>query len=51
MAFFTPFNFVTLFQYYSVTSPVLLSKLHQETTEWEAKRFFAYMAALAYHVI
>ena len=51
MAFFTPFNFVTLCQLYSITSPVLFTKLHQETIEWEGKRFFAYMATLAYHVI
>ena len=51
MAFFTPFNFVTLCQFYSTTSPVSFSKLHQETIEWEGKRFFAYMATLAYHVI
>ena len=31
MAFFTPFNFVTLCQFYSATSPVSFSKLHQET--------------------
>ena len=24
---------------------------HQETIEWEEKRFFAYLAASAYHVI
>ena len=51
MAFFTPFNFVTLCQFYSTTSPVSFTKLHQETIEWEGKRFFAYMAASAYHVI
>ena len=51
MAFFTPFNFVTLCQFYSTTSPVSFSKLHQETIEWEGKRFFAYMAASVYHVI
>ena len=51
MAFFTPFNFVTLCQFYCTTSPVSFTKLHQETIEWEGKRFFAYMAASAYHVI
>ena len=51
MAFFTPFNFVTLCQLYCTTSAVSFSKLHQETIEWEGKRFFAYMAASAYHVI
>ena len=51
MAFFTPFNFETLYQFYSTTSPVSFSKLHQETIEWEGKRFFAYMAASVYHVI
>ena len=50
MAFFNPFNFVTLCQFYSTTFPVSFSKLHQETLEWEGKRFFAYMATLAYHV-
>ena len=44
MKLFTAFNFVTTF-------PVSFSKLHQETIEWEGKRFFAYLAALAYHVI
>ena len=28
MAFFTPFNFVTLRQLYSNTSPVIFTKLH-----------------------
>ena len=28
MAFFTPFNFVILCQFYSVISPVLITKLH-----------------------
>ena len=32
-------------------SPVLFPKLHQETTEWEKRRFFAYKAASAYHAI
>ena len=51
MAFFTPFNFLTLYQFYSTTSTVSLSKFRQETIESERKRFFAYMAALAYHII
>ena len=51
MAFFTPFNFVTLCQFYCTTSPVPFTKLHQETIEREGKRFFAYMATSAYHVI
>ena len=51
MAFFTPCNFVTLCQFYSITSPVIFTKLHQENTEWEKRRFFGYMAASAYHVI
>ena len=51
MAFFTPFNFVTLCQFYCTTYPVSFTKLHQETIEWEGKRFFAYVAASAYHVI
>ena len=51
MAFFTPFNFVTLCQFCSTTSPVSFNTLHQETIEWEEKRFFAYTATLAYHVI
>ena len=50
MAFFTPFNFVTLCYFYSITSPLLFPKLHQETIEWEKKRFFAYMAGSAYRV-
>ena len=33
MAFFTPFNFVTLCQFYSITSLVLYTKLHSETIE------------------
>ena len=48
MAFLTLFNFVTLYQFYSTTSPVSFSKLHQETIEWKGKRFFAYMTASAY---
>ena len=48
---FHRFNFDTLCQFYSTTSPVSFSKLHQETVEWERKIVFAYMAALAYHVI
>ena len=53
MAFFTPFKFhtVTLCQFYCTTSPVPFTKLHQETIEWEGKRFLAYMATLAYHAI
>ena len=39
MAFFTPFNFVTLCQFYCTTSPVSFTKLHQETRELEGKRF------------
>ena len=39
MAFFTPFNFVTLCQFYCTTSPVSFTKLHQETIELEGKRF------------
>ena len=31
--------------------PVSFTKLHEGTIEWEWKRFFAYMAASAYHVI
>ena len=50
MAFFTPLNFVTLCQFHSNTSPVLFTKFHWETIEWEKRRFFAYMAASAYHV-
>ena len=50
MAFFTPFNFVTPCQFYTTTSSVSFSKLHQETIQCDGKRFFAYMAALAYHV-
>ena len=30
---------------------VLFTKLHLETIEWEKRRFFAYMAASAHHVI
>ena len=33
MAFLTPINFATLCQFYSITSPVLFIKFHQETTE------------------
>ena len=51
MAFFTQFNFVTLCQFYCTTSPVSFTKLHEETIEWEGKRFFAYAAASAYHFI
>ena len=51
MAFFTPFNFVKLCQFYCTTSPVSFTKLPQETIEWEGKIFFPYMAASAYHVI
>ena len=48
MGFFTPFNFATLCQFYSTTYSASFSKLHKETKEWEGKRFFAYMATLAY---
>ena len=51
MAFFTPFNFVTLCQFYCTTSPVSFTKVPQETIEREGKRFFPYMAASAYHII
>ena len=51
MAFFTPFNFSMLCQFYSVTSPVLFTKLHQETIEWGKGRFFACMAASAYYLM
>ena len=37
MAFFTPFNFVTLCQFYCTTSPVPFTKLQQETIEREGK--------------
>ena len=33
MVFFTPFNVVTLSQFYSNASPVLFTKLHKETIE------------------
>ena len=33
MAFFTPFNAVTRCQFYSITTPVLFTKLFEETTE------------------
>ena len=51
MSFFTSFSFVTLCQFYSSTSPVSFTKLRYKTIEGEGKRFFAYIAALAYHVI
>ena len=51
MVFFTPFNFLTVYQFCSTNSPVLFTKLHEETIEWEERRFFAYMAALVYQVI
>ena len=51
MAFFNPFNFVTLCQFYCTTSPASFIKLYQEIIEWKGKRFFAYMAASIYHVI
>ena len=51
MAFFTPFNFVVLCQFYSNTSPVLFTKLQWEIIEWKKRRFFADMAASAYYVI
>ena len=51
MAFVTLFNLDTICQFYSNTSPVLFTKLHLETIEWEKRRFFVYMAASAYHVI
>ena len=44
MAFFIPFNFVTLSYFYSVTSPV---KLQNERNE----DFFAYMTASSYQFI
>ena len=51
MAFFTLFNFVTLWYFYSVTSPVLFTKFHLETIKWEKRRFLAYMDASLYHFI
>ena len=51
MAFFISFNFVTLWYFYSIISPVLLAKLHLETIEWEKRIFLAYIAASSYHVI
>ena len=51
MAFSPTFNFVALCQFYCTASPVSLTKLHQETIEWDGKRFFANMAASEYHVI
>ena len=51
MAFFTLLNLVTLCQFYSNTSPVSFTKLHWETMEWVERRFFAYMAISAYHLI
>ena len=50
MAFFTLFNLDTICQYYSNTFPVLFTKFHQKTVEWEKRRSLAYMAAPAYHV-
>ena len=41
MAFFTPFNFVTLCQFFSITSPALFTKRHWETVEWEKGRFIS----------
>ena len=51
MAFFTPFNFVTLCQFSSITSPALFTKRHWETVEWEKGRYFAYMATPSCYVI
>ena len=51
IAFFTPFNIVTICQAYSITSTVLITKLNSKTIEWEKIRFFAYMDDSAYHVI
>ena len=51
MAFFTPFNIVTLCQFYSNTSNAIITKLHWETIEWDKKEHFLRMAASAYHVI
>ena len=51
MTFFTPFTFVTLCQFHPNTWPLLFTKLHKETVEREKRRFFACMAASAYHVI
>ena len=50
MTFFTSFNFVTLRQLYFIIFPALLTKLHQETIQWETRRFFAYMSPSLYHV-
>ena len=41
--------FFTLWQFQFITSPVLFTKLHEETIEWEKRRYFAYMAASAYY--
>ena len=41
IAFFTPFNVVTLCQFYSITSPALFTKLHSEMKR-EKKIFCIY---------
>ena len=51
MAYFTPFDFATLSQLCSTTSSVSFTKFHLKTIEWEKRRFYAYMAYSAYHVI
>ena len=51
MAFLIPFNFVTLCQFYSITSFLLFTKRHQETIKWEKRRFFVYIAVSVCHVI
>ena len=47
---FHQLNFVTLCQFYSITSSMLFPKFY-EAIEWEKRRLFAYMAASTYHVI
>ena len=50
MTFFTPFTFVKLCQFYSITSPVLFTKNKKLWNE-RKEDFFAYMAVSAYRVI
>ena len=49
MAFFTPFTFVKLIQFYSVTS--LGYSLKIRSYGMREKNIFAYIAGSAYHVI
>ena len=51
MALFNPFNFVTICQFYFITSRIIHYTSLRNYKMREKKIFLAYMTASAYHVI